>query len=473
MLRRAVLGFATDRKANVAIIFALTLVPIIFLLGMTLDYTLALRKREQLNAAADAAAIAAVRPAMLTQTNSDTIKETAKAVFAAKANLPGLAATPTPTVTVTDSGLARTITVSYTAESVNNFPGVLGKQTWQVAGSAIAKASSAPNMNFYLLLDDSPSMALAATQGDIDNMVLATKTQPTYARNCAFACHEAHPNNAAPSSTNKDNLTVARANNITLRIDLVTNAVKQLMVGPWTCPQSGTSGGVMQCMSALNNTTYKAAIYTFDYALNTIQTLTTPTTAGTKIGNIQLLTVDHQNCPVLNGSGGCIYTTDYGTDISKGLTDLNTIMPNPGDGSATGTPQEVVFLVTDGVEDKLIPKSGGSCDPNATYPLPSANSTTARCQQPLNTAICDTIKNRNIRIAILYTEYLELPSDGWYTSRISQFNNPSSSTGTIAQRLQSCASPGLYANVKNGGDINKALTDLFIKVASSTASLVK
>ena len=475
MLGRVVLRFARDRKANVAIIFALTMIPIIFLLGMALDYTLALRKREQLNAAADAAAVAAVRPAMLTQTDTTVVKATAEAVFAAKANLPGLSVTPTPTVTVTDSGLARTITVSYVAQSINNFPGVLGKATWQVAGSATAKASSAPNMNFYLLLDDSPSMAIAATQTDIDNMIAATKSQPSYAANCAFACHEAHPNNAAPSSTNKDNLTIARAKNVTLRIDLVTNAVTQLMVGPWTCPQSGVSGGVMQCMSALNNTTYNAAIYTFDYALNTIQTLTTPTAAGTKISNIQLLTVDHQNCPLLNSKGACVYTTDYGTDISGGLTGVNAVMPAPGTGTnqAGDTPQEVVFLVTDGVEDKLIPKTGGACDANATYALPSANSTTLRCQQPLDTTVCTTIKNRGIRIAVLYTEYLPLPTESWYNTRIAQFNSPSSSTGTIATRLQSCASPGLYASVQTGGDISAALTNLFIKVASSTASLVQ
>ncbi|MET4793139.1 Flp pilus assembly protein TadG [Bradyrhizobium japonicum] len=310
MLRRVVLRFARDRKANIAVIFALTMVPIVFLLGMTLDYTQAVRKREQLNAAADAAAIAAVRPAMLTQTDTNVVKATASAVFAAKANLPGLTATPTPTITVTDSGLARSITVSYTAQSVNNFPSVLGKQTWQVAGSATAKASSAPNMNFYLLLDDSPSMAIAATQNDITNMIAFTKNQPSYAKNCGFACHETRPNNAAPSSTNKDNLTVARANNITLRIDLVTNAVTQLLKGPWTCPQAGVTGGVMQCMSALNNTTYKAAIYTFDYALNTIQVLTTPDSAATKINNIQLLTVDHQNCPIVDSKGNCTYTTD-------------------------------------------------------------------------------------------------------------------------------------------------------------------
>ncbi|WP_164934469.1 TadE/TadG family type IV pilus assembly protein [Bradyrhizobium zhanjiangense] len=469
MLRRVVLRFARDRKANVAIIFALMMVPTIFLLGMTLDYTLALRKREQLNAAADAAAIAAVRPAMLTQTDTSVVRATAEAVFAAKANLPGLSAVPTPTVTVTDSGLARTITVSYTAESINNFPGVLGKQTWQVAGSATAKASSAPNMNFYLLLDDSPSMAIAATQTDINNMIAATSSQPSYARNCAFACHEVHPNNQNPSSTNKDNLTVARNKNITLRIDLVTNAVKQLLVGPWSCPQSGVSGGVMQCMAALNNTTYKAAIYTFDYNFNTIQTLTTPTTAGTMIGNIQLMTVDHQNCVIY---GNC--STDYGSDISGGLTGVNGVMPAPGSGTnqAGDTPQEVVFLVTDGVEDKLIPKTA-SCDPNATYPLPTVGTTQVRCQQPLNTAACTTIKNRGIRIAVLYTEYLQLPTDNWYNTRIAQFNNPSSSTGTIAQRLESCASPGLYASVQTGGDISAALTNLFLKVASSTASLVQ
>ena len=109
MLRRVVLRFARDRKANIAVIFALTMVPIVFLLGMTLDYTQAVRKREQLNAAADAAAIAAVRPAMLTQTDKTVVQATAAAVFAAKANLPGLTATPTPTITVTDSGLARSI----------------------------------------------------------------------------------------------------------------------------------------------------------------------------------------------------------------------------------------------------------------------------------------------------------------------------------------------------------------------------
>src|SRR6516225_1923225 len=99
LLRRLV----DSREANVAVIFALMMIPTIFLLGMALDYTQAVRKREQLDAAADAAAIAAVRPAMLTQTDATIVQATAAAVFAAKANLAGLSATPVPTINVTDS----------------------------------------------------------------------------------------------------------------------------------------------------------------------------------------------------------------------------------------------------------------------------------------------------------------------------------------------------------------------------------
>ncbi|QQO21380.1 pilus assembly protein [Bradyrhizobium diazoefficiens] len=475
MLRRAMLCFATDRKANVAIIFALTMVPIIFLLGMTLDYTLALRKREQLNAAADAAAIAAVRPAMLAQSDSAVVKATAEAVFAAKANLPGLSSVPTPTVTITNSGLSRTITVSYTAQSVNNFPGVLGKQTWQVAGSATAKASSAPNMNFYLLMDDSPSMGIGATAGDISKLITYTASKyqsATSSQNCGFACHET---NIAHDGGTKDNLAIARANNITLRIDLVTNAVNQLLNSWPNCPQAGISGGVMQCMAALNNTTYKAALYTFDVALNTLATLTTPTTAGTKVSNIALMPVYYQNC-VFSGCSSSSSTnppTDYGTNIAGALTSLNGIMPTPGLGSNTAgdTPQEVVFLVTDGVEDKI-----SSTCPNGSF------ASYKRCQQPLDTAMCTSIKNRGIKIAVLYTEYLQLianvdtgiqKTDSWYMNWIDKYDQPTSSTGTIAQNLEACASPGFYKSVKNGQNISDALTDLFIKVASSTASLVQ
>jgi hypothetical protein len=310
-------------------------------------------------------------------------------------------------------------------------------------------------------------MGIGATITDINNLITATapSKQPAAAsQNCGFACHEA---NIAHEGGTQDNLAIATANNITLRIGLVKNALTQLFVSYTGCPQTSITSGVMQCMAALNNTTYKAALYTFDTGLNTLATLTSPSVAGTKVSNIALMPVDHQNCVVL---GAC--TTDYGTDIAGALSSLNSIMPNPGLGSNTtgDTPQEVIFLVTDGVEDKI-----SSTCPNASFASDS------RCQQPLDTTMCTTLKNRGIKIAILYTEYLQLINlgpnqnitDNWYMSWIDPYDEPAPDTGKIALNLQACASPGFYSHVQSGGDITTALTNLFIKVASSTASLTQ
>src|SRR6204780_4928245 len=198
-----------DRKANVAVIFALVMVPTIYLLGMTLDYSQVIRKRAQLNAAADAAVIAAVTPSMLSQ-SSTLATAAATNVFNATANgLPGLASTPSLNVNVTNSGLVRTATVSYTAASTNNFPILLGTAAWPFNGTSSASASGAPNINFYLLLDDSPSMAIAGTPAGITTMVNNTSAQG----GCAFACHETNPAGENPALGNphgEDNYALAR-----------------------------------------------------------------------------------------------------------------------------------------------------------------------------------------------------------------------------------------------------------------------
>lgn len=119
-------------------------------------------------------------------------------------------------------------------------------------------------------------------------------------------------------------------------------------------------------------------------------------------------------------------------------------MPTPGNGTnvANDTPQEVVFLVTDGLEDVNITTDPytNSCNKKLTG---------KRCQQPLDPAICTTIKNRKIRIAVIYTEYDDSAlhtSNGWYDSWIYPFNSTSTgSTSQIETNLQACASsPDLY-----------------------------
>lgn len=456
--RRPLARFAAAEQGNVAVIFAIMLFPTIYLLGMTLDYTQAQRRQSQLDAAADAAAIAAVTPSMMAQSTT-VAQTTATNIFNATANAiaGGLTGNPVLTVNVGNLGLVRTATVSYTANSSNAFPTLLGAPVWPIRGAATASASGAPNINFYLLLDDSPSMGIAATPDDIAKMVTATASQPNGSKNCAFACHETHPNSdPGANSSTKDNLSIARSNNVTLRIDLVAQATASLM-------------STAKTVQATQNNTYKAAIYTFDYGFNTVYApsglpsadLTSAATSAAN--NISLLTVDHQNCVL----SGCSITTDYGTDIENALASVNALMPLPGGGSnQTGdTPQEVVFLVTDGVDDKMVSLSS-SCSGT-----PLANGSKYRCQQPINTSICKTIKDRGIRIAVLYTEYLPLTGNNWYDTHIAPFNNPSSSTGQIAQNAKSCASPGLFYDVQSGGDITDALKKLFLLVVETAPHL--
>src|SRR5271166_4157821 len=428
MIIPALHRFAANREGNVAIIFALALVPMIFLTGMAMDYTLALRKNAQLNAAADAAALAAVTPAMMAQPDANAIAAATNLFNSKAANITGLNYSGANlAVTMNDNGLNRTVTVAYTASSQNTFPGILNKTTWPLSGSSQAKSTVMPNINFYLLLDSSPSMAIAGTSAGITTMVNNTSAQG----GCAFACHESHPSaDGLGNPGGEDNYALARNLGVTLRIDLLAQAVQNLMT-------------TAQATETANNNTYKVAIYTFDVAFNLIQTLTSNLSAAqTAASNIQVLEVYSNNWLTSSNNN-----SDTDTNWDLAMSDINTIMPNPGGGTNTqgDTPQEVLFIVTDGVEDQMV-------NGTRTYAM--------------STTECTAIKNRGIRIAVLYTQYLPLPTNAWYNTYIAPI------ASNIAPTMQACASPGLYFEVTTDGDISSAMSALF-QQAVATARLTQ
>jgi Flp pilus assembly protein TadG len=423
-------------------IFGLSLIPIIFLTGMALDFTSAAQKRTRLNAAADAAALAAVTPAMMTQSNSAALTA-ATNMFNAAASGIGSATVNAPTITISNAGLVRTVTVSYTATSTNTFPNVFSyvtgssHTTWPLSGTATATSYSAPNINFYLLLDNSPSMDIAATTSGISTMVSNTSAQG----GCAFACHESYP--AADDLGNpngEDNYTLAQNLGVVTRIQLMAQATSALMT---------TAGDTEQA----NNATYQMAIYTFNYSgLSTIyapnnapsSNLTAAATAANTIDVLEVYSNNYLTKTNLN--------SDTDTNFETAMTAVNNLMPNPGTGATNSTPQEVLFIVSDGVDDEV---NSTSC----SQPLDGT-----RCQQPFNTAMCTTVKNRGIMIAVLYTEYLPLPTNSWYNTWISPFQS------TLGTNMQNCASPGLYFEITTDGDITAAMQTLF-QLAIATARL--
>jgi Flp pilus assembly protein TadG len=445
MLAEMLRAFDRDRSGNVAIIFGVSLIPAVFLAGMALDFSSAIQRRSQLNAAADAAALAAVTPSMMTQPNA-AAQTAASNIFNAEASATTGVSNSSPTVTITSSngGLTRTALVSYSAGSVNNFPSILGQSNWPISGSSTATATAAPNINFYLLLDNSPSMELPATSAGITAMTSATENAPASGANaggCAFACHESNPAGDNLGNPNgEDNYTLAQNLGVVTRIQNMNTATQSLMATAST-------------MEVANNVTYQMAIYTFNTSgTSTIQALTANLTAAqTAAQGINVLEVYDNNYLTKTNDND-----DADTNFDSAMQQMNTIMQTPGTGAANSTPQEVLFLVTDGVEDKV--------DATCSEPLSGT-----RCQQPFDTVWCTTMKNRGVLIAVLYTEYLPLPASGvgsnaWYNTWIAPFQSQ------IGTNMQSCASTGLYFQVTTDGDITSAMNALFQK-AVATARL--
>ena len=448
---------ARDTRANVMVLMAIGLLALGTATGVGVDFARALNFKSALQGAADAAAIAG---ASIYVNNGYASQATTAATdyFNKEAALLPTNNGVSKTISVSSSA-PWTVTVNANATINSTFTGLF-ENLIPVSVTATAHGPTNPNIDFYLLLDSSPSMGIAASQAGINTMVANTPgqcdnvpgTNPYGGATCGcgIACHEAQPGSEShfiPTGTGspvcqsngtncsvagtgnpggEDNYALARALGVTLRIDNLAAATQALM-------------STAQTTAASNSATYRVAIYTFDAAFNTIQARTSNLSAAqTAAGSISLLGVYKNNWLTSSNNN-----SDADTDYDNAMTNINSTMPAPGFGtSATGdTPQEVLMFVTDGVEDE---KVSGS-----------------RQKSLMSTSWCNTIKNRGIRIAVLYTTYYPLPTNAWYNAHVSSYQSQ------IGSQLQSCASPGLYFAVDTGGDITAAMNALFTSAVQS------
>lgn len=415
-------------EGNVLIWFALSAIPLIVSVGIGIDIGRAYAVKVRLGAAIDDAGLAVATTLDPTINATTRLNKYFYGNFAS--NQIG---TATAVNMVNDAVKLNAIDVTATATVPTTFMAILGHTSITV-GATAQITKRAPNIDFYLLLDSSPSMGIAATPAGVTTMVNNTSQQG----GCAFACHQTDTTSAAAAADVKgnpnfpstiipmDNYALARSLNVVLRIDVLKQAAQDLMT---TATSTATQ----------NHAIYRMAIYTFDVNYNTIQTLTNNlTTAGTAAGNIHQLQVYNNN-----NLTSSINNSDADTNYDNAMISINSAMPAPGNGSniAGDTPQEVLFFVTDGVEDETVSGS--------------------RQESVMDPARCTTIKNRGIRIAVLYTVYLPLPTNSWYNNHVAPF------IANVAPKLQSCASPGLFSQINSGGDISGALSQLFEQAVQS------
>jgi len=537
LLRR----LAFSRNGNVAIIAAFGMIPVALAAGMGVDYAIQKRGQDQLDGIADATALIATTPAMMTQTS--TYAQSAAQTYwnnqsggVFNVNHP-VTGTVNVTDTVNGNVVTRKAVVTWSATSNTYLSSLVGLQTLPLQGTSQATASAAPKINFYLLVDTSPSMAIPATSAGIATMVANTGQTQDGSVGCAFACHEANPsmeytdplNNPSIAHTvdgttccvGKDNYAVARALGITLRIDLVNQAVSNLLS---TAASSATT----------NLTTYGVSIATINYQFNPIFSTgniayTLPNPNGytcdqqnsSNMSNLcaaQYAVSLHPNMQLLEvASNNYLLSSDYNNDedsfLDLGLSTLGAInsgsyvssngcffstanptgnyyvaqsqstsipsnpcssgssnpssgpgfkMYTPGQGTNNSgdTPQEVLFIVTDGVDDEYMSSTSG---------IPSEYLYEGtRVMAPINTLIdnCTSIKSRGIRIAFLYLTYIPMTADYFYNQQVSAWQSQ------IQTKAQNCASPGLYQQVSSDQDISAALNSLF-QTAVATAHLTQ
>jgi hypothetical protein len=195
--------FRAARGGAIAVIFALCLVPLVLLIGLTVDYSFYIQARAQAEMAADAAVTHAVRAADETYTYELGVLGSSSADQQIAANdavtagetlgtdwfnatlgiMPRASISAgSPSVKVTPSGSGGSTGFSASVNFAGIYPPffktLFNGANWNINGAADA-SSSYNYVEILMLLDNSASMLIGATVSDIQNMEAITVCPPT------------------------------------------------------------------------------------------------------------------------------------------------------------------------------------------------------------------------------------------------------------------------------------------------------
>ncbi|MBJ6121125.1 pilus assembly protein TadG-related protein [Sphingomonas mollis] len=456
----------TDRRGNVLMIFAFSVIPITFATGMGIDYAGAMRLQTRINAVADAASLAAVTAPMMKKSILDACTS-ARATFTSQSsNIIGLTLDATQSsnlsIAITDTlptgspvtvtcpvtgtvtvptalPLSRTAVTTYTARSSNNFSGVLGVASLGIGGASTAKTTLAPYIDIHLALDTSQSMGLAAT--DADALKLWQKTGEVNGRSCQFGCHERSWHDGKLDTISNEQ--VAINNGIKLRVNILRDATID-MIDTATANQ-GTSRNYQFALYRIgkNDGRYNTGIDEYmklTTRLADVRSKVSALTLGTNDGAV--------------GFGD----TDLPTSTSFVLPYLKATSATFDDGTTQAKARKFFFMVTDGVTD-----TEGSC----TY---------GHCTAAIDPATCDAYKAKGITVGIVYTTYLPTKADPTKPSstalRDEYIKLVQPIAGTIRPNLEKCASSGWFFEASDAATIHSAMQTLF-RQASQTPSIIQ
>jgi Flp pilus assembly protein TadG len=490
-----------DRRGVIAIVLGLVALPLIGIVGLAVDYGFATRAQALLNSAADSAAVAATDAAANAFVNNATsftapgVAAGTQVFTALAVSIPSVTVNPV-TVTVTQTAGTATFVsvVNYTASYQTSFGVLFGVPAFPLAGGSTATISLRAFQDFHILMDTSGSMGIGATAADMATLAGLTLTasndayqniapyKGTYngvnsflgkgsgncggscgaaqstTQGCAFGCHwDTSNTNCGATRAGCDFYEIAKGANpggvsVTLRQDVVQSAVQEVIT-------------TMATQDNLNQ--YRAAVYAFSTnyvtsgSTTTIQSDLTPisvlppvgataadlTAAATAAANMiqPIAGTDYASAPA-----GAPKFPEPNSNFGAAMTALaagiscpgtgGTYIPCPGDGGTQSTPQEFLFVITDGMEDFCPSVSGTSTCNNRTI-------------QPIQPSECAALKAQGVQILVLYVQYVPLDVapyyNSFYVSNVQQYVDPNGTippttppypSGTVPANLLACSS---------------------------------
>jgi Flp pilus assembly protein TadG len=173
--------FRRERRSAVALLYALMAVPILGLVGLAVDFGMWNQAYASMELAASGAALNAVKIAAAATNANDPAaveegqtagKQWFMAQLGAASNAPHLNVGP-PSVTIS-TGVTTTAKVRYTGYVPSIFGNWFAVAQYPIALEATAVVTTSPFLNVEILLDNSPSMEIGATPGDIAAMMYLT-----------------------------------------------------------------------------------------------------------------------------------------------------------------------------------------------------------------------------------------------------------------------------------------------------------
>lgn len=390
LLDTALQHFRRGRRGNVALIFGLCAVPLLGLAGAAIDFGLASSAKTQLDAALDSASMLAITSASNAVANGSTIADAiaeaqtlaAQRFTAQVANL-SLASVTAVHANVTVSAGSFNAALTYAANYPTAISEVLGVGAIPLRGSSTARLSTDPYADIHILLDVSGSMAIGATQDDMDKLQQLSKGyQPPgplpvnvdAGDGCAFACHwtTAYP----------DYYSLAASNAITLRIDVLRTALSNLIS---TLTAQNAQG------------VFRLALYTFNSVTSMIYPLSSNISNAASV--MPKVAVGVNDCT--NGPSPCA-ETDFDTAVMK----VTGTMGVAGSGASQSAARKYLIIITDGVADDYAPAGPIPYAPSSGGVVENAGG--ARYLYAADSGVCQQAKANGVTVMVLWTPYVPL-----------------------------------------------------------------